>query len=170
MEKVFLPVGQQKLLARLEVFKLLTLWDEKRQIIITRGTWRSYLGRGCECYNNVSLLNRWFLVSGKAISFSPKAYLFKLFCMSLLRKRLIDQKCRKCVVEIVLPLNACLVFYVSYVGSAGIGQSIHFGLHNFIPVLVPSMCTCSGSMCLMALLCEVFMPVVKGHIFYFSFW
>lgn len=53
------------------------------------------------------------------------------------------------------------------VGSAGIGRSLHFALHNFVPILVPSMYVCTGSMRLMALLCEVFMPVVKGHIFIF---
>lgn len=87
---------------------MLALWDEKRQIIITCGIWRSYLGRGCEWNNNVSLLNPGFLVSGKAISFIPKAYVFKVFCISLLREKLNDQKC---FVETVLPLSACLAFY-----------------------------------------------------------
>jgi len=53
---LFLHVGQQKLSARLEVFKLLSLWDEERQIIITCGTRRSYLGRESEKNNNVLLL------------------------------------------------------------------------------------------------------------------
>lgn len=108
-------MGWLKLLAKLEVFKLLALWDEKRQIIITCGTWRSYLGRECERNNNVSLLGPWFLVSGKDVGFSSQAYLLQVFDVSLLRETLSDQKCNACSVEPVLPLISYPVFYYSHI-------------------------------------------------------
>lgn len=108
-------MGQQKLLARLEVFKLLALWDEKRQIIITCGTWRSYLGKESEKNNNVSLLGPCFLVSGNTVSFSSRDCLLEMVGKSLLRNRLSDQKCSKCFVKTVLRLTGCSVSYCFHI-------------------------------------------------------
>lgn len=156
---LFLHVGQQKLPARLEVFKLLSLWDEERQIIITCGTQRSYLGRESEKNNNVPLLGTWFLASGKAVSFSSQGCLLEIFGKSLLTSRLRDQKYSKCFMETALLLPRCFVSpsFCIWINSY-VGRSVPFDLHSFITVikLTQDERACIGSMSLMTLLCKDF--------------